>query len=103
MTYIVTLGRQQSKRQILSRNVDKKNVRTRVFDCHLSPHWRQMAIKNTVSILSIFDLRSPIVDSVFDCCLPDVIVGSPLQTKYMYCIYHVNNDKKRSNSRAHQK
>ena len=22
----------------------------RVFDCHLSPHWRQMAIENTVSI-----------------------------------------------------
>ena len=24
--------------------------RNSVFDCHLSPHWRQMAIKNTVSI-----------------------------------------------------
>ena len=27
-----------------------KIVRNRVFDCHLSPDWRQMAIKNTVSI-----------------------------------------------------
>ena len=26
-----------------------KIVRNRVFDCHLSPNWRQMAIKNTVS------------------------------------------------------
>ena len=33
-------------------NIDKcrsKIVRNRVFDCHLSPDWRQMAIKNTVS------------------------------------------------------
>ena len=26
-----------------------KIVRNRVFDCHLSPDWRQMAIENTVS------------------------------------------------------
>ena len=39
---------------ILSRNVDQKSIETvfsinrnSVFDCHLSPHWRQMAIKNT--------------------------------------------------------
>ena len=26
-----------------------KIVRNRVFDCHLSPNWRQIAIENTVS------------------------------------------------------
>ena len=39
----------QSKTLILSTNVDKKIVRNSVFDCHLSPGWRQMAIENTVS------------------------------------------------------
>ena len=35
----------------LSRNVDQKSLETEfVFDCHLSPHWQQMAIENTVSI-----------------------------------------------------
>ena len=46
--------------------------RNSVFDCHLSPHWRQMAIKNTIFI-SFFDPRSSIVDSIFDCRLPGVI------------------------------
>ena len=64
-----TSGRQQSKTPILSRNLIKI-VRNRVFDCHLSSHWRQMAIKNTVSI--DFDPRSSIVDSVFDCRLHGV-------------------------------
>ena len=32
--------------------------RNGVFDCYLSPHWRQMAIKNTVSI----DFLSALVD-----------------------------------------
>ena len=37
-----------------------KIVRNRVFDCHLSPFRRQMAIKNTVP--------SDFINSVFDCC-----------------------------------
>ena len=40
---ISTPGRRQTL--ILSTNV----VRNRVFDCHLSPDWRQMAIEKTVS------------------------------------------------------
>ena len=44
-----TPDRRQSKSLILSANVDKKSLET-VFDWHLSPDWRQMAIKNTVSI-----------------------------------------------------
>ena len=44
----LTPDRRQSKTLILSKTVDKI-VRNRVFDCHLSPDWRQMAIQNTVS------------------------------------------------------
>ena len=55
---------------ILSTNVDKKITRNRVFDCNLSPDWRQMAIKNTVS--RDFDPCSPTVKSVFDCSLSGV-------------------------------
>ena len=45
----LTPGKRQSKTSILSTNVDKKNVRNRIFDCHLSPVWRPMTIENTVS------------------------------------------------------
>ena len=48
-----------------------KIVRNRVFDCHLSPDWRQMAIKKTL-FLTIFDPYSSIVKSVFDCRLSGV-------------------------------
>ena len=44
---------------ILSTNIDKKIIRNRVFTCHLSPDWQQMAIKNTVS--------SDILSAFFDC------------------------------------
>ena len=56
-------------------NIDdrrSKIVRNRVFDCHLSPDWRQMAIFNTVS--SFFDPRSSIAKSDFDCRLSGVIL-----------------------------
>ena len=45
-------------------NIDERSkiVRNRVFDCRLSPDWRQNAIENTVS--SDFDPRSTIVKSV---------------------------------------
>ena len=55
---------------ILSTIVDQRSFRNRVFDCHLSPDWRQMAIKNTVS--SDFDPRSLIVMSVFNFHLTDL-------------------------------
>ena len=45
---IFTAGRRNRKRSIEERRL--KIVRNRVFDCHMSPHWRQMAIENTVSI-----------------------------------------------------
>ena len=44
-----------------------KIVRNRVFDCHLSPDWRQMTMKTL--FLAMFDSRSSIVKSVFDCRL----------------------------------
>ena len=46
-------------------------IGNRVFFCHLSLDWRQMAIENTVS--SDFYPRSAIFKSVFDCCLSGVI------------------------------
>ena len=48
--FIITPYRWRSKMLKLSTNVDKKSLETRVFDCHFSPNWRQMAIKNTVPI-----------------------------------------------------
>ena len=62
-----SLGRWQSKRLT---NVDQKSLET-VFDCHLSPYWRQMSIKNTVS--SNFHSHSSIVKSIFDCLLSGVV------------------------------
>ena len=47
-----------------------KIVRNRIFDFHLSPDWRQMAIENTVS--SNFDPQLLIVKGVFDCCLSSI-------------------------------
>ena len=48
---------------MLSTNVDKKIIRNRVFNCHLSSDWRQMTIENTVSSI-FFYLCSLIVMSV---------------------------------------
>ena len=45
----ITRDRRQSKLFILSTNVGQKSLEIVFFDCHLSPDWRQMAIKNTVS------------------------------------------------------
>ena len=53
--------------------IDERSLkidRNSVFDCHLSPDWRQMANKNAVS--SDFDPRSSSVKSGFDCRLPGV-------------------------------
>ena len=54
-----------------------KIARNSVFECHLSPAGRQMAIKNSVSN----DFLSAFVDSieVFNCCLPSVINDSSKQ------------------------
>ena len=68
----VTKDRRQSKRLILSTNVDQ-TYEKQFFDCHLSPNWRQMAIKNTVS--SDFDSFLSIVKSVFDCRLSGVMMS----------------------------
>ena len=49
-------GRRQSKTLSKIDECGSKIDRNSVFDCHLSPVGRQMAIENTVSM--IFDLRS---------------------------------------------
>ena len=55
--------------------IDKRGsklARNRVYECHLSQNWRQMAIENTISI--DFNPRSSIVKCVFDCRLPGNIL-----------------------------
>ena len=49
-----------------------KIVRNSISDCHLSPYCHKWQSKTR--FLSIFDLRSSIVDSIFNCCLPGVIL-----------------------------
>ena len=57
--------------QFVNENTGSNIVKNRVFDCHLSPNWRQMEIVNTV-FFTIFHPRSSIVKSVFDCHLSGV-------------------------------
>ena len=67
---IIILGRRQAEMSILSMNVDKKIVRSRVFDFHpTGDKWQSKTL-----FLAIFDLRSSIVLSVFDCGLHGVII-----------------------------
>ena len=67
-----------------------KIFRNRVFDCHLWPDWRQMAIENTVS--SDFDRRSLIVKSVFDYCISSVISHSGLRIAKP-CRYNIHRSR----------
>ena len=71
----ITTGRRQLKTLLTIDERGSKIDRNSVFDCHLSPDWRQMAIENSVSN----DFWSTFVASinVFDWRLPGVgIVGS---------------------------
>ena len=70
--FMLTPARPQSKTLSTKDKREYKIDRNSVFDCHLSPVGRQMAIENTVSI----DFRSLLLESigVFDCCLPGVIL-----------------------------
>ena len=70
----ITLDRWQSKTLSTIDELQSKIDINSVFDCHLSPVGRQMAIESTVSI----DFLSPFLDSigVFDCLLPRVYIRS---------------------------
>ena len=66
-----TPSRRQSKMPVLSRNVDQKSLETEflIAICrHTDDKWQSKTL-----FLSIFDPRSSIVDSVFDCHLPGVM------------------------------
>ena len=68
----ITPGRRQSKTPTLSRNVDQKSLETEfsIAICrHTGNKWQSKTL-----FLSIFDPRSSIVDSVFDCRLPGVAI-----------------------------
>ena len=56
---VYTPGRRQSKTLSTIDERGSKIDTNGVFDCHLSPVWRRMAIENL--FLTIFDLRSSIV------------------------------------------
>ena len=66
-----TPGMRQSKTLSTIDERGSKIDRNSVFDCHLSPMWRQLAIENSVS----YAFRSTFLDSIgaFDCRLPGVV------------------------------
>ena len=72
MFVVITADRRQSKTLILSTNIDKKSVKT-VFSiaicCQSGDKWQLKIL-----FLPIFDARWTIVKSVFDCCLPGVVM-----------------------------
>ena len=69
---LITQDMRQSKSLLIIDERGLKIARYRVFDCHLSPFGRQMAIENSVS----YDFWSYFVDSiiVFGCRLPRVLM-----------------------------
>ena len=81
---MTTPDRRQSKTLSTIDKRGSKIDRYSVFDCHLSPVGRRMAIENTVSI----DFLSKFHDSidVFDCRLPAVM--TPLLLLVLYIIDH---------------
>ena len=67
---IYQLGRLQSKRPILSRNIDQKSLETEflIAICrHTGDKWQ-----SKTQFISTFDPHSSIADNVFDCHLPGV-------------------------------
>ena len=72
---ILLPGRRQSKTLILSTNVDQKSLEVEfwIAICHpTGDKWQSKTL-----FLAIFDPRSSIVKSVFNCRLPDVILAPP--------------------------
>ena len=68
----ITPGRRQSKTTLQSRNVDQKSLETVFSIAICRPTGDKWQLKTL--FISIFDARSSIVDSVFDCRLPGVFM-----------------------------
>ena len=68
---ILTSGRRQSKTLILSMNIDK-NLKEQFLIAICRPTGDKWQSKTL--FLAIYDLRLSIVKSIFDCCLPGVIL-----------------------------
>ena len=77
---MTTPDRRQSKASTIDKHISKID-RNSVFDCHLSPVGRQMAIENTVFIDVLSTFRDSI--DVFDCRLPAVMTPSLLLVLYI--------------------
>ena len=67
-----TPGRRQSKTSILSTNVNKNSLNTEFLIAICRPTGDKWQSKTL--FLAIFDPRSSIVKSVFDCRLPGVVI-----------------------------
>ena len=66
-----TLGRRQSKTSIISANVDQKSLETEFSSAICRPTGDKS--QSRTLFLTIFNPRSSIVESIFDCHLPGVI------------------------------
>ena len=78
---MLTPGRRQSKTSILSTNVDQNSLETEfsIAICRQTgDKWQSKRL-----FLEIFDPRSSIVKSVYDCRLPDVMLQAPLKRSIM--------------------
>ena len=67
----------QSKKLILSRNVDKESLETEFLIAFCRPTGNKWQLKTL--FLVIFDLCSLIVKSIFDCCLSGVLFQASSQ------------------------
>ena len=70
LALVSTPDRRQSKPFLTVSERRSKIARNSVFDCHLSPVGRQMAIKNSVSNFFIYVRRSI---NVYDCLISGVV------------------------------
>ena len=83
---IITSDKRQSKTLLNSTSADETSARNNVFDCHLSPVGRKMAIENSVfnniylhsSIVLTFSISAyPVLDSAWllACCTEEPVLS----------------------------
>ena len=71
---VITPGRRQSKTPLLSRSVDQKSIETVYSTAICAPLATNGNRKHL--FLLIFDRRSSIVDNIFNCRLPGVVIAA---------------------------
>ena len=83
--HITTPGRWQFEKSILSTNVDQKSLETEFSIAICRPTGDKWQSKKL--FLAIFDPRSSIIMSVFDCRLPSVVTVVRRQGKIMGLVF----------------